>query len=145
MTNRSVPTICQARVGVSCGMRGSRCWARCICWHIAHYIFNVLIDSITHMSEHVNVSSRCPGGIRVSSPGSQHVDLLALQSDCLSTRCRHPSRAHPDRARRLAAMDVCLADDQASLQRSPSRGSVACCSLSLVVTYQAFELRIARD
>ena len=36
MTNMSVPTICQAREGVSCGMRSSRCWARCICWHVAH-------------------------------------------------------------------------------------------------------------
>ena len=55
------------------------------------------------MSEHVNVSSRCPGGIRVTSPGSQHVDLLALRSDCLSIQCRHPPQAHRERARVVAS------------------------------------------
>ena len=36
MTNRSVPTICQAREDVSCGSRGSRGWARYTSWHVAH-------------------------------------------------------------------------------------------------------------
>ena len=98
------------------------------------------------MSEQVNVSSRCPGGIRVTSPGSQHVDLLALRSDCLSIQCRHPPQAHRERARRLAVVDVGLADDEASHQRSPSRGSVARCrSLFLVVVRPAIESIIAPD
>ena len=67
------------------------------------------------MIEHVNVSSRCSGGIRVTSPGFRQVYLLALRSDCLSRQCGQPPRAHPDRTnRRLAVVDVGLADDQAS-------------------------------
>ena len=96
------------------------------------------------MSEHVDVSSRCPGGIRVISPGSRHVDLLALRTDCLSRQCRHPPQAHHERASRLAVVDVGFADDQASHRRSPLGGSVARCrSLFLVVVRPAFESRIA--
>ena len=29
--DQQVGSICQAHEGVSCGMSGSRCWARCIC------------------------------------------------------------------------------------------------------------------
>ena len=60
------------------------------------------------------MSSRCPDGIRVTSPGYQDVDLLALRSDCLSRQCSRPPQAHHERASRLAVVDVGLADDHAS-------------------------------
>ena len=94
----------------------------------------------------MNLCFRCPGGIHVTSPGYQHVHLLALGSDCPSIRCRYPPRGHHVRASRLAVVDIDLADDQASHQRSPSRGPVVCCrSLFLVVFRPAFDSRIAYD
>ena len=83
-----------------------------------------LYRSRTHMSEHVNLYYRCPGGIRVNSQGSQYVHLLALGSDCPSIQCHHPPLAHRDWAKKVAIVDVGLADDEASHHRSPSIGPV---------------------
>ena len=74
------------------------------------------------MSGHVDASSRFPGGISVTSPGYQHVDLLALQSGCSSRQCRHPLRDYNARVRTVALVDIGLADDQDSHRRLPQDG-----------------------
>ena len=92
------------------------------------------------------MSFRCLGEISVTSPGYWHVDSLALRSDCPSMQCRHPPRANHDMARKIAVVNVGLADDQASHQQSPSRVYVASWrSLFFTVVHPAFESRITRD
>ena len=82
------------------------------------------------MSEHVNVSYRCLGGIRVTSSVSQYVDLLALRSDCPSIQYSHPTRAHRERARKVAVVNV--GDDQASI--SDHFQEAICSLLSFLVS-----------
>ena len=90
---------------------------------LAHNILDVAIDAVPEYAS-VGVSSRFPGGIHVSSPGSQCGYLQAYRSGFPSRQCRHLPQAHRDMTRMVAVVDVGRPDDHSSHRRS---GSISRC------------------